>query len=943
MGIYITSDANASGSITVGSQTIPFTVTPNNVTEKFIGNASCTTCSASSGSVYLTQTDGIAIGAAIHVTANNPVVVYAHIIHSSRSGATLVLPTPVWGKQYMVPSYKSIGTGLGEGHGAITIVAKDTNTTVQITPTARFFNSTRTQLTPYTITLANPGDVYEVQFEQDADISGTMVQSVSTGSGCKKIAVFSSTDWSAFGCTNASSGDNLYQQLFPTGAWGKSFLTAPAKTRTSDIVRVFVLDPTTVVTKTENGITTTLTGLVNNSFYEYTTGNPTYIQANKIASVVQYFTTESCQNNATIGDPEMVVINPVEQTINNITVFSAHQNWVPPGQSAITNCYLNIIIPTVAAPSFKINGNSPTGSFIPIPGTSYSYLQEDVTNITISNPVQNLKADSNFIAIAYGFGKVESYGYNAGTNVIDLTQGLLIQNPYNTTSSSATCTGTPFSFAVKYPYQPLSITWDFGNDPHLSPNTAIGPINNPVADSSFIDNNSGKTIYVYKLPGTHTYNATGAYTVTVTSNNPTSDGCSGDQQQSYTINVYEPPVANFGLVTSGCLSDSVHFTDSSNANGRTLTQWHWSFGDNTIDSVQNPVKKYTTAGNYTVQLIAINDIGCYADTTRPLAISATPVVKFGVSDTTCLSSILSFTDSTSIASGTILNWYWDYGDGKKDTLTAAANRLHAYTQTGTDSVTLKVVSNTGCTVSYGKMLTISPYPSVGFVLPEVCINDRNVQFADTSSIADGTQGQFSYAWSFASAGTAPSPTPVTAITKNPTVQFTAAGNYYITDTVTSNKGCRAYLSQPFTVNGSIPQAAFTIAGAPLCSNDSVHLTNLSSVDFGSITKLEIYWDYINKPSQKLTDDTPAINKVYANLYTNFQQPATQNFQVRVFAYSGISCVSVKDTFITITASPMVQFTTLPGICYTASPRQITQATETGNVPGAFSYYGNGPV
>ena len=96
MGIYITSDRDASGTITVGNQIINFNVTANNVVRKFIGPTN--TGDAPNTSVYLSQTDGISVGAAIHVVSdNNPVVVYAHIIRSARSGATLVLPSNVWG------------------------------------------------------------------------------------------------------------------------------------------------------------------------------------------------------------------------------------------------------------------------------------------------------------------------------------------------------------------------------------------------------------------------------------------------------------------------------------------------------------------------------------------------------------------------------------------------------------------------------------------------------------------------------------------------------------------------------------------------------------------------------------------------------------------------------------------------------------------------------
>jgi hypothetical protein len=130
-----------------------------------------------------------------------------------------------------------------------------------------------------------------------------------------------------------------------------------------------------------------------------------------------------------LGDPEMIVLNPVEQTINNITVYSPHKNYIPKkttgqAQSAIDSCYLNIVIRSNATASFRINGAAPKATFVVIPGTDYSYVQENVTAITLVNPVQTLTADSSFSAIAWGIGSVESYGYNAGTNVKDFSESL---------------------------------------------------------------------------------------------------------------------------------------------------------------------------------------------------------------------------------------------------------------------------------------------------------------------------------------------------------------------------------------------------------------------------------------------------------------------------------------------------------------------------------------
>jgi PKD repeat protein len=50
----------------------------------------------------------------------------------------------------------------------------------------------------------------------------------------------------------------------------------------------------------------------------------------------------------------------------------------------------------------------------------------------------------------------------------------------------------------------------------------------------------------------------------------------------------------------------VQFTDSST---NTPTSWTWSFGDGISSSVQDPVHTYSTAGTYTITLIATNTEG----------------------------------------------------------------------------------------------------------------------------------------------------------------------------------------------------------------------------------------------------------------------------------------------------------------------------------------------
>jgi len=961
MGLYITSDVDASGTITVGSQSLSFSVSANNSVQKFIGPSNCPTCVASNASVYQSQVEGIKTGSAIHVVSDKPVVVYAHIIYSARSGATLVLPSNVWGKKYVVPSYSStVNTSQGyAGYGTITVMAAEANTAVKITPAVATLNGFPAGV-PYTITLANPGDVYQVQFTQWADISGTLVESTSAaGGGCKKIAVFSSTTWSAFGCTNAGSGDNLLQQLFPVGSWGNNFITAPSKTRASDIFRVFVSDPSAVVYKTENGVKALLTGLVNNTYYEYKTGNPTYIQADKPISTVQYFTTMACQSGATIGDPEMVVLNPIEQTINNITVFSAHQNWVPKQQnnsnnSNVNNCFLNIIIKTNSTSSFRINNAAPKGGFVAIPGTDFSYLQEDVTSSSVSNPVQNLKADSSFIAIAYGYGNVESYGYNAGTNVKDFTQVASFQNPYQRVDSAVTCTNTPVQIGIPLNFQPLTIKWDFSAAPNISPNTIVGPTANPVYDS--VHSYNGQTLYYYSVNQKYTFGApnTAALrdTIKLYTTSSTPDGC-GSTDQTYTIPVTvkpKPTVSSFALSFNGCISDSVRLADQTqNTSG--ISGWLWDFGDGSPVLQTNAVavsKLYAAAGSYTIKLKTTNDIGCASDSvTQVVTITAKPVAAYTASPISCTGKPVTFTDASTIQSGTIAKWTWDLDNGAGPaTFTANTAQTIQYDSFGVKNVKLVVESSSGCvsdTFRISPGFVVNPLPKVGFIIPEICVSDGTAVFTDTTSIADGSA--FSWNWRIAAGkNTGAQPTFISATAQNAKALVSKADYYMTTLKVTSSKGCVDSLTQQLTVNGPTPKASFTVQNANgLCSNDSIRIVNTSTVDFGNVTRLDIYWDAVNSPATKVPDENPVNPKTYASAYPNFQSPATKNYSVKLIAFSGNSntCQNAVTQIVTVNASPKVSFSTMPGICNEASPRQITQALYDNRVTGTFAYTGTG--
>jgi len=905
MALYITSNVNTSGTVSVNGKSTDFTVVANQVTVVQLS----TTSPLSNADAYLTSTnigqlEVIGINKGIHIKSQNPVVVYSHILNSARSGSTLVLPTKVLGREYVVATYKSTGnivslTGAGaeqQKNTEFEIIATEDGTNVEITPTNSDYNNRHLANVTFD-TILNKGDVY--QYQSFEDLTGTKIRSVATSTlTCKKIAVYAGSTWTAMGCSVAGSGDNLYQQLFPTSSWGKHYYTSPAINRKYDLFRILVQDPATPVYV--NGVALNPATLINNSFYEISTaGDNTYrdIYSDKPISVLQYFITMAC-DGSNAGDPEMIALNPIEQTLNDITVMSARRDLTPPNTN-ITSHFLNIIFKSNALNSLKIDGAAPTTTPKVMGTTGYSYIQEDVTSSTSTSPSHRIICDSGFICIAYGFGNVESYGYNAGANVKDLNQQLTVENKYATVHLPITCKGTIFTPSITLPYRPLSLKW-------IIPSYDTIVDLSPKADTSYISL-SGKLIYKFTLKTPIKFDSVGTYNINVLANNPTADGCSGEQQLDFDLAVLGAPKANNIITTSNCISDSIVMKDNTilAADDRKIGIYKWSIV-NGIDTNTKSLKFLPNrAGKFTVNYFVINDVGCISDTiTKDIFIDSLPKVNFGSSALKCQNIDIQFTDSSKALGASILkSLAWDFGDASKVDTIDISNKIvtHKFDSLKNYTVKLSVITQNGCVANQSQIIKNNAIPVVGFILPEICLADSTAQFKDSTKIAD-LSNNFKYKWDFGDADNAPNSN--TAILQNPKHRYTKVGDYSVFLEVTSIAGCTASRTMQFTVNGSYPTTIFQIVNdTALCSNKEVEVINKSTVDIGNIGKLIIFWDSDGNLLDTTVDENPAFNKSYKHLYKNFSFPSKMNFKIKMFAYTGGVCVKDTSSMITIVPPP----------------------------------------
>jgi gliding motility-associated-like protein len=441
---------------------------------------------------------------------------------------------------------------------------------------------------------------------------------------------------------------------------------------------------------------------------------------------------------------------------------------------------------------------------------------------------------------------------------------------------------------------------------------------------------------------THNYTGVGPYnvTLTVTSNN----GCA-DVSVKALNTIYAEPQAAFSVPAEACLGASVTFNDLSTAAASTVTQWSWDFGDGTTSTLKNPVKTYATAGAYSVKLNVVSAVGCQTVNniaTHPVDIHSLPTADFTVSAPACESGNITFTDASSPNGGSLNKWTWDFGDGSNAVKLSGAAFNHIYNTPQTYNVSLQVQTDKGCTSELVvKPMVINPKPVAGFISPEICLSDPQASFVDTSSSVAGSivAWDWNFGDSHATAGNLN-----TSNTQNPGHHYTVVGPYTASLIATSSTGCKDTIVQTFTVNGSVPLAGFSVQNpATLCSNQAVGIIDASTVDFGNLVKVEIYWDYSNDPTIKTTDDSPIAGTVYTHTYPEFGSPAAKVYSVRYVAYSGINCVSTVTKVITVLATPNLEFNAISPLCSDASSFQLKQARPVNDLPGIGIYSGPGVI
>lgn len=318
---------------------------------------------------------------------------------------------------------------------------------------------------------------------------------------------------------------------------------------------------------------------------------------------------------------------------------------------------------------------------------------------------------------------------------------------FSFTPNSA-CAGVPFNF-TNLSTNVSNLTWDFGDGTGSA-------LSNP----------------------THEFLSAGIYQVTLTG---ISTLFSCESSITYPVNVITSPSASFNVqANDGCIPNTVGFTNTST----NFNFIFWDFGDGNFSAQSSPSHTYTEPGNYVVEVIVENNVGCRDSISQIVQAFPVPVANFDILtvDSCGLPSQATF-GNTSVGS---VSYLWNFGNGVTSTLT---NPSVFYDVPSTYFVKLVATNQYGCQDSIIKDLTIFQPPVADFVVSEMSLCEGE-SFVGTSL---STQAD-SVRW-FMGDGN--------ELTGNAILyEYEDPGNYFITMVAYGEGGCSdtMFATQPVVIN-----------------------------------------------------------------------------------------------------------------------------------------------
>ena len=336
------------------------------------------------------------------------------------------------------------------------------------------------------------------------------------------------------------------------------------------------------------------------------------------------------------------------------------------------------------------------------------------------------------------------------------------------------------------------------------------------------------------------------------------------------VNCPPPQQAGIGPM-NGCAGTSIQMNNTSGAGANGFV---WDFGDASATSTLfEPTHVFPGLGTYNIQLTAQAGTAC-ADTAYYTLIVSGITPDFTMPTTVCIGETFTMTDQTTVLTGAVNGWQWDFGDGNTSTL---QNPTHAYSTAGNFNVQLIVFSDQGCTDTITKTITSTAPPQAG-ITPMPGCNGLTVDFVSASDPAAS-----GFWWSFGTGFPAD-----TANTQDATFTYSSYGSYNVTLVAQKGTACADTATYTIQLTEFIPNFADLDT---VCVNSLVNFVDQSTVSNGSVNGWN--WDFGDGSNSTSQNPTHGYS-------------AAGDYDVQLIVTSDLGCVDSITKVQTVMVAPVAQ-------------------------------------
>jgi gliding motility-associated-like protein len=289
------------------------------------------------------------------------------------------------------------------------------------------------------------------------------------------------------------------------------------------------------------------------------------------------------------------------------------------------------------------------------------------------------------------------------------------------------------------------------------------------------------------------------------------------QADTMRIFILPPPHLIAGLDQTICANTPIELVGVV-AISNPIVSWV-SLGTGTFSPNNNLLNTYyipsaTDIANGSVDLILYADgnVNCSPEPdTLQITFKPSPTADFSITDI-CQGAPINFTNTSTTPVGSIDSWAWDFGDFTNSSL---ENPTHIYEGNGIYSPLLVVTASNGCVDSVIIDVFVDPIPIADFNFTLPCENAL-VDFYDQSFISSGSI----IAWNYHFEDT------ITSNLPNPSHDFSQAGIFPVTLTVTTFAGCQDTVTIDLDVKPK-PIAGFIMTPNPVVVEEDVVFADTS--------------------------------------------------------------------------------------------------------------------